>query len=898
MNFGKMQWRVPGFAKRDKTEQSYKKTNATTLEENLHNHSNTNTDCIDDNSSIKTSPVYDGKTLNPSSADYAIDSQPHHHDNIMAKHQDDSDDVEKGVECTESQTSQHVSNVSNSILINKTTSRHQTTSLTLSEGSLPTESPRMAVTFALDDSDDDSDCQNDNEQQLDSEYSSPSAMNDYALPAKNSWLLRLLESSLCDMTIAIQYLFQYRKTAGVGSYLGNKLFSLEDSDVDMYLPQLIYGYLQFDDIADMIEPYITWRGKNDPVFAVLGSWLLDANLADNYLPTEKHQRGSKLQLDLVSKRNWTPIAQKSLNLVCSTYNLGSGNTKTHHRSRSDCAQSIFMTPSSLPSCRSSSENDYDYQQQNSNVYGMTIMSPAKDHHTSSTSKLVPSYSMPYSLKDLPNKQSSKTSTIDPQLDFINTLNEIGNKLQGLRSKLLRSQKLFSELSLLNLSLPARICLLTNSEYFKKHHVVRIPPSYAVVLNSKDKAPYLIYVEVIECEDTFISEIPNKLLESTVYSSRIADDDSDNDDDSRFHNMTSNVGFSFCPMGDSDEECWSVDGAFVDEPKVDSGHVKDEENEEVVFFAPGEIRRRLVEQTQQPSQTFARDKDDPSASALKEPWQDKVNKIRSSSPYGHLPGWKLLSAIIKCGDDLRQELLASQLLRQFQNIWDMERVSLKLRPYSVTVTSVDSGLIEHIVNAVSLHQIKKHSRASLYKYFVREYGDENSERFLTAQRNFVQSCAAYCLFCYFVQVKDRHNGNILLDGDGHLIHIDYGFILSSSPKNLGFESSPFKLTYEFVEVMGGLESDMFQYFRILMLQGFIAARKHLDKILCLVEIMQTESSLACFACPTTVADLKGRFHVGLTEAQVEGLVNDMIESSMRSLTTKLYDRFQYITNGIL
>ena len=85
-----------------------------------------------------------------------------------------------------------------------------------------------------------------------------------------------------------------------------------------------------------------------------------------------------------------------------------------------------------------------------------------------------------------------------------------------------------------------------------------------------------------------------------------------------------------------------------------------------------------------------------------------------------------------------------------------------------------------------------------------------------------------LITFSQQVKDRHNGNILLDSEGHLIHIDYGFILSCSPKNLGFESSPFKLTPEFVEVMGGQGSDMFEYFKILILQGLIAARKHQDK----------------------------------------------------------------------
>ena len=39
-----------------------------------------------------------------------------------------------------------------------------------------------------------------------------------------------------------------------------------------------------------------------------------------------------------------------------------------------------------------------------------------------------------------------------------------------------------------------------------------------------------------------------------------------------------------------------------------------------------------------------------------------------------------------------------------------------------------------------------------------------------------------------------------------VHIDFGFLLSNSPgKNIGFESAPFKLTREWVDVMGGTAS---------------------------------------------------------------------------------------------
>lgn len=89
--------------------------------------------------------------------------------------------------------------------------------------------------------------------------------------------------------------------------------------------------------------------------------------------------------------------------------------------------------------------------------------------------------------------------------------------------------------------------------------------------------------------------------------------------------------------------------------------------------------------------------------------------------------------------------------------------------------------------------------------------------LEAQRNFVESMAGYSLVCFFMQLKDRHNGNIMLDERGHVIHIDFGFMLSNSPGGVNFEAAPFKLTRELLEVMDsnseGKASELFDYYKV-------------------------------------------------------------------------------------
>ena len=94
---------------------------------------------------------------------------------------------------------------------------------------------------------------------------------------------------------------------------------------------------------------------------------------------------------------------------------------------------------------------------------------------------------------------------------------IGKRLGAQQSKEEKTGRLVAELRTLNLNLPARVWLPIHSD--TPHLVVRIPPESAVVLNSKDKAPYLLYVEVLLVDQTQTCAVPAKISSTAVNSLR-------------------------------------------------------------------------------------------------------------------------------------------------------------------------------------------------------------------------------------------------------------------------------------------------------------------------------------------------------------------------------------------
>ncbi|KAK8900251.1 hypothetical protein M9Y10_002574 [Tritrichomonas musculus] len=256
-----------------------------------------------------------------------------------------------------------------------------------------------------------------------------------------------------------------------------------------------------------------------------------------------------------------------------------------------------------------------------------------------------------------------------------------------------------------------------------------------------------------------------------------------------------------------------------------------------------------------------------------------------------------SCIFKIQDDVRQDAMMIQFIDMTRQILTDAGIDHYLFPYRVFATGENRGVIECIQRAKSRHDLGVATNEDLLTYFINKYGQVGTPEFQRAQDNFIKSVAPYSLICYLFQVKDRHNANIMIDEDGHVLHIDFGFIFEISPGgNMKFEKAPFKLTREMIDLMGGSkEAPAFQRFVKLLIQCFFAVRSRHEELESITTLMMN-AGFPCFLSDS-IKKLQARLFIEKTAKETCTEIIKLVDSAYEATSTTLYDSFQKAQNDI-
>eukprot|EP00917_Polyrhabdina_sp_WS-2016_P025008 GHVP01053950.1.p1 GENE.GHVP01053950.1~~GHVP01053950.1.p1 ORF type:complete len:744 (+),score=103.45 GHVP01053950.1:346-2577(+) len=705
----------------------------------------------------------------------------------------------------------------------------------------------------------------------------------------NDLLLRFIESEHFNAHIALKYLSQYGEP-GIQYFLCMKLRESSICDIEFILPQLCH--LAIVQKNKMISYFLVYLGKHSCHLAACIIWLIETYLIDakqsNNLDNTVHCLSLLYKVQNVADTEIEDDLDDMFSMSLP------GKRIIPHMSANLWLLGIgaLLGRPFLPSSFSPIWDMF--------LLGLspesTKLKNKTDRITKIDTKARPSHHSDIKNHHTPRNLSSRV--------FVESLINISSKLRSLDAgKDTKQRILVAELAHLNTIIKENVCIPLFCRGNVHTKILCICENDSAILQSAERVPYLIHIEIIDTEIAGISEKKDATTQNLYFLDKksVIKTHKTASPTLKISGYLSKVRTAAVMLAQLQKTNKELSESQIDLIKKnimsEMRHI--EKMKASSHFS--DFEEMCLEDIQ-----IDMAKVDPAEAFVSEDSQVREDRIRSSSMYKSEPGWCLLSLIVK-ESDIRQDHLGSQLVFETKRIFCEENHPAWVYPYTILI-SKNGGLVEAIKDAYSIHSIKKNAYAaginskgspySIRDHFIYTFGDETSEEFKKAQKNFLNSLVGYSIVTYIFQIKDRHNGNILLDKAGHLIHIDFGFMISNNPGYVDFESKNFKLSKEYIDLLDGPDSYLFSEFREMMYTGFVVLRKHSSRLLTLVEILAKNSSLPCFSNEkSSLLDLRNRFNMSLTHTQLKDYVDRLINLSMDNGYSRMYDAYQYYTNGI-
>ncbi|KAL6041157.1 Phosphatidylinositol 4,5-bisphosphate 3-kinase catalytic subunit gamma isoform [Balamuthia mandrillaris] len=256
---------------------------------------------------------------------------------------------------------------------------------------------------------------------------------------------------------------------------------------------------------------------------------------------------------------------------------------------------------------------------------------------------------------------------------------------------------------------------------------------------------------------------------------------------------------------------------------------------------------------------------------------------------------LTQIIFKAGDDLRTDILVLQMMRIMDGLWKSEGLDLHMQPYRAVCTGKEVGIIEVIANSQTTAAIQQtYGGGGAVSAFsttaIRDWlrdCNPTEKAHEDAIKNFTLSCAGYCVATYILGIGDRHNDNIMCSYSGNMFHIDFGYFLGKRVTFVGIprETTPFVLTPEFAEAMGGEGSANFKQFVHHCCKAYNILRKHGHLFITLF-VMMLSSGIEQLHDFEDLYYLRDALSLELTETQAAAKFTNLIYQSLHNQMTRV------------
>ena len=258
-------------------------------------------------------------------------------------------------------------------------------------------------------------------------------------------------------------------------------------------------------------------------------------------------------------------------------------------------------------------------------------------------------------------------------------------------------------------------------------------------------------------------------------------------------------------------------------------------------------------------------------------------------------------MLKCGDDLRMDMVTLQLFQAMQTMWFEDDLKVKMSLYKIICTGNQQGMLEMVTNSETLANIHVKEGGAISQFFskapIKNWIEKNKENVSSEEaiENFSISNVAYCLATFVLGIGDRHNDNIMLKKNGELFHIDFGHFLGHFKYKMGIkrERAPFVFTRQFQNVLGNDTSELFLKFKSDLHKGYNILRKNKNIIVILLRV------LLCTGIPElnekSLRYLENTLSMKRKDKEADTYLDKQLADSLDSVSTKLNFAIHIVAN---